>query len=101
MTNYEKVFLATLTLPTGIEEDILPVERFDNTDTVEGSWIADEDRTIVLVFDNTYSFLRGKTVAYLVGTTKPSAEDAAEVEANAAAMASAEEGDAPATPEAE
>ena len=61
------------------------MERFDNTDTVEGSWIADEDRTIVLVFDNTYSFLKSKTVAYLVGTTKPSAEDAAEVEANAAA----------------
>ena len=56
-----------LTTP-GVEEDILPVEKFDNTDTVEGSWIADEDRTIVLVFDNTYSLMRSKTVAYLVGT---------------------------------
>ena len=26
------------------EEDVLPVERFDNVDTIEGSWVADEDR---------------------------------------------------------
>lgn len=61
------------------EEDVLPLERFDNTDTVEGSWVADEDRTMVLVFDNTYSKLRSKTVAYLVGTEKPEAGKAEEV----------------------
>jgi len=67
-----------------VEEDILPVEKFDNADTVEGSWIADEDRTIVLVFDNKYSILRSKTVAYLVGTTKPTAEEAEGVGESAA-----------------
>lgn len=61
-----------------VEEDILPVEKFDTEDTIEGSWIADEDRTIVLVFDNSYSMLRSKTVAYLVGTTKPTAADLAD-----------------------
>ena len=28
-----------------VEEDVLPVERYDNVDTIEGSWVADEDRT--------------------------------------------------------
>lgn len=55
------------------EEDVLPVERYDSTETITGSWVADEDRTMVLVFDNRYSKLRGKTVAYFTGTEKPSA----------------------------
>merc|ERR1719199_1737490 len=53
------------------EEDVLPVERYDNSDTIEGSWVADEDRTMVLVFDNKYSNLRSKTVAFLVGVEPP------------------------------
>lgn len=53
------------------EEEVLPVERYDSTDTVSGSWVADENRSMVLVFDNRYSKLRSKTVAYLVGTEKP------------------------------
>jgi len=57
-----------------VEEDVLPVERFDNADTIEGSWVADEDRTMVLVFDNTYSKFRSKTVAFLVGTVAPPAD---------------------------
>jgi len=56
----------------GAREDVvLDVERYDGTDTVSGSWVADEDRTIVLVFDNTYSKMRAKTVAYIVGTERP------------------------------
>mmetsp|Transcript_81143 Transcript_81143/g.225801 ORF Transcript_81143/g.225801 Transcript_81143/m.225801 type:complete len:478 (+) Transcript_81143:99-1532(+) len=50
------------------EDEVLAVERYDSADTVSGSWVADENRTIVLVFDNKYSRLRGKTVAYFVGT---------------------------------
>lgn len=53
------------------EEEVLPIERYDNADTVSGSWMADQDRTMVLAFDNKYSRLRSKTVAYIVGTEKP------------------------------
>jgi hypothetical protein len=53
------------------EDEVLPVERYDCADTVTGSWVADEDRTIVLVFDNRFSKLRSKTVAYFTGTEKP------------------------------
>lgn len=55
------------------EDEVLAVERYDNADTVSGSWVADENRTMVLVFDNRFSKLRGKTVAYIVGTEKLSA----------------------------
>ncbi|CAD7931989.1 unnamed protein product [Amoebophrya sp. A120] len=64
-----------------VEEDVLPVERYDNVDTIEGSWVADEDRTMVLVFDNTYSRLRSKNVAFLVGT-EPAGKDEVEEEAS-------------------
>mmetsp|Transcript_35132 Transcript_35132/g.113778 ORF Transcript_35132/g.113778 Transcript_35132/m.113778 type:complete len:393 (+) Transcript_35132:99-1277(+) len=53
------------------EDEVLAVERYDCADTISGSWVADEDRTIILAFDNRYSRLRLKTVAYLVGTEKP------------------------------
>lgn len=53
------------------EEEVLAMERYDNNDTISGSWVADEDRTLVLAFDNRYSKLRSKTVAYIVGTEKP------------------------------
>merc|ERR1740123_1077176 len=53
------------------EEEVLPVERYDCADTISGSWVADEDRTMILAFDNRYSRLRSKTVAYMVGTEKP------------------------------
>lgn len=53
------------------EEEVLPVERYDAADTISGSWVADEDRTMILSFDNRYSRLRAKTVAYIVGTEKP------------------------------
>ncbi|CAJ1361861.1 unnamed protein product [Effrenium voratum] len=53
------------------EEEVLAVERYDNKDTISGSWVADEDRTMILAFDNRFSKLRSKTVAYLVGTEKP------------------------------
>jgi len=53
------------------EEEVLAVERYDSVDTVSGSWVADEDRTMVLAFDNRYSKLRSKTVAYIVGIEKP------------------------------
>lgn len=53
------------------EDDVLEIERFDNADTITGSWVADEDRTMVLVFDNRHSKLRSKTVAYFSGTEKP------------------------------
>lgn len=52
------------------EEEVLAMERYDNNDTISGSWVADEDRTLVLAFDNRYSKLRSKTVAYIVGTEK-------------------------------
>jgi len=53
------------------EDEVLAVERYDCADTISGSWVADEDRTIVLAFDNRYSRLRAKTVAFIVGTEKP------------------------------
>jgi hypothetical protein len=53
------------------EEEVLATERYDSADTISGSWVADEDRTVVLAFDNRYSKLRSKTVAYFVGTEKP------------------------------
>ncbi len=31
-----------------LQEDVLPVERYDNVDTIEGSWVADEDSIEVL-----------------------------------------------------
>mmetsp|Transcript_109524 Transcript_109524/g.189500 ORF Transcript_109524/g.189500 Transcript_109524/m.189500 type:complete len:310 (-) Transcript_109524:64-993(-) len=77
------------------EDEVLAVERYDNSDTISGSWVADEDRTMVLVFDNRYSRLRSKTVAYLTGTEKPpsfeetSAEASAEAPETANASASA------------
>merc|ERR1719486_466682 len=55
------------------EDEVLAVERYDCSDTISGSWVADEDRTMVLVFDNRYSKLRAKTVAYFTGTEKPPA----------------------------
>jgi len=81
------------------EDDVLEVERYDCQDTISGSWVADENRTIILAFDNKYSKLRGKTVAYMVGTEKPpvftepspaaAAAPAAEADAGAAAAAAA------------
>lgn len=53
------------------EEEVLAMERYDNNHTISGSWVADEDRTLILAFDNRYSKLRAKTVAYIVGTEKP------------------------------
>merc|ERR1712094_128424 len=53
------------------EDEVLAVERYDSADTISGSWVADEDRPMVLVFDNKYSKLRSKTVAYFTGTEKP------------------------------
>jgi len=53
------------------EDEVLAVDRYDSTDTISGSWVADEDRTMVLVFENKYSKLRSKTVAYFTGTEKP------------------------------
>lgn len=50
-----------------VEHEVLPVEKFDDQETVSGSTFAEETRTLVLVFDNTYSKLRSKTVAYFVG----------------------------------
>jgi len=49
------------------EEEVLPLEKFDDQETISGSYFCDEKNTIVLVFDNTYSKLRSKTVAYIVG----------------------------------
>merc|ERR1712178_477379 len=43
------------------EEEVLPVDRYDSADTITGSWVADEDRAIFLVFDNRFSKLRSKT----------------------------------------
>ena len=34
------------------------MERYDNNHTISGSWVADEDRTLILAFDNRYSKLR-------------------------------------------
>lgn len=73
------------------EEEVLPVERYDDSETVSGSWVADEDRQMVLVFDNSYSKMRSKTVAYMVGTERPPvfAEPSAEAEPSAPAADSA------------
>jgi len=59
-----------------IEETVLPLEKFDDQETISGSWMADIDRTMILVFDNTYSKVRTKTIAYIVGIeTLPSHVD--------------------------
>ncbi|CAE7018922.1 unnamed protein product [Symbiodinium sp. CCMP2456] len=39
------------------EEEVLAMERYDNKDTISGSWVADEDRTMILAFDNKYRSL--------------------------------------------
>lgn len=93
------------------EDEVLATERYDCTDTISGSWVADEDRTMVLVFDNKYSKLRSKTVAYFTGTEKPPvfvespSADAAAMSSDAAAAdpapAATEVAAAPAAPAAE
>merc|ERR1712176_659765 len=77
------------------EDEVLAVERYDCADTVTGSWVADEDRTMVLVFDNRFSKLRSKTVAYFTGTEKPSVFVESQ---DAAPAAAAQPADAPAAP---
>lgn len=78
------------------EEEVLGVERYDNADTISGSWVADEDRTMILAFDNTYSRLRAKTIAYMVGTEKPPVLSEAPVESNEVPEAAAASSSAPA-----
>merc|ERR1712137_785234 len=77
------------------EDEVLAVERYDSADTISGSWVADEDRTMVLVFDNRYSKLRSKTVAYFTGTEKPPVFVESQ---DAAPAAAAQPADAPAAP---
>lgn len=69
------------------EEEVLAIERYDSADTISGSWVADENRTIVLSFDNRYSRLRSKTVAYIVGTEKPPAFEEPVADSTAAGSA--------------
>merc|ERR1712176_1578721 len=76
------------------EDEVLAVERYDSADTISGSWVADEDRTMVLVFDNRYSKLRSKTVAYIVGTEKPPVFTEPAPEASASAASAQEESNA-------
>merc|ERR1712186_61720 len=73
-------------------DEVLAVERYDSADTISGSWVADEDRTMVLAFDNRYSRLRSKTVAYIVGTEKPPiyVEPPSEAQSSELAAASSE-----------
>jgi hypothetical protein len=47
-----------------IEEDLFPTERYNAGETYEGSWTAPEITRIILVWDNSYSFVRSKTIAY-------------------------------------
>merc|ERR1712094_27983 len=77
------------------EDEVLAVERYDSADTISGSWVADEDRPMVLVFDNRYSKLRAKTVAYFTGTEKPPVFVESQ---DAAPAAAAQPVDAPAAP---
>lgn len=56
------------------EEEILPVEKFDDQETISGSYFCQETNNLVLVFDNSYSKLRSKTVAYMVGVETPKEE---------------------------
>lgn len=82
------------------EEEVLPSERYDDSETVSGSWVADEDRQMVLVFDNKYSKLRAKTIAYIVGTERPPVPGADNFDTQEPAAASDEavEGSASASP---
>jgi len=57
-----------------MEEDLLPPEKYDDTETCTGSWVAEEDTNVILAFDNSYSVMRSKTVAYLVGVESPEPE---------------------------
>ncbi|KAJ1448573.1 hypothetical protein M885DRAFT_623312 [Pelagophyceae sp. CCMP2097] len=47
-----------------VEVELLPTRRFDSNQAYGGHWPADRARTVVLLFDNSYSRLRGKDVAY-------------------------------------
>jgi len=53
-----------------VEQDVMPVERCSCEDTVDGHWTNESSSTkqMILAFDNTYSLMRGKTVAFMVGT---------------------------------
>uniref|UniRef100_A0A7S4PWY4 GOLD domain-containing protein n=1 Tax=Alexandrium monilatum TaxID=311494 RepID=A0A7S4PWY4_9DINO len=54
-----------------IEEEVLPLTKYGCTETIQGSWVADENWTVDLLFDNRTSVLRPKCVAYAVGVEPP------------------------------
>lgn len=54
-----------------MEEDLLAAEKYDDSETCTGSWVAEADTNVILAFDNSYSILRPKTVAFLVGIATP------------------------------
>jgi hypothetical protein len=89
-----------------VELELMSTEKCDDTETVTGSWTAPEDTNVIIVFDNTYSMMRPKTIAYVVGVSDPAAvaETVAETAGAAEPEAKAEatpEAEAKATPEAE
>ena len=47
------------------EEDVLAVERYDNVDTIEGSWVADEDSTLHMIERFLFVFLFMLPLAFL------------------------------------
>eukprot|EP00408_Alexandrium_pacificum_P064701 CAMPEP_0171175992 /NCGR_PEP_ID=MMETSP0790-20130122/11510_1 /TAXON_ID=2925 /ORGANISM="Alexandrium catenella, Strain OF101" /LENGTH=459 /DNA_ID=CAMNT_0011640877 /DNA_START=51 /DNA_END=1426 /DNA_ORIENTATION=- len=56
-----------------VEEEVLPLTKYGCTETIQGSWVADENWTVDLLFDNRSSVLRPKTIAYAVGVEPPGA----------------------------
>mmetsp|Transcript_70549 Transcript_70549/g.131994 ORF Transcript_70549/g.131994 Transcript_70549/m.131994 type:complete len:340 (+) Transcript_70549:115-1134(+) len=59
------------------EEDMLKSTKCDAGSTMSCSWVADEDSSVRLVFDNKTSMLKGKTIAYIVGIGPASGATAA------------------------
>ncbi|CAN0506111.1 unnamed protein product, partial [Phaeothamnion confervicola] len=55
------------------ERDLIPMRRYPAGDKYQGQWTVDGegDRQIMLVWDNTYSKLRGKMLAYRSQVLKP------------------------------
>mmetsp|Transcript_752 Transcript_752/g.1509 ORF Transcript_752/g.1509 Transcript_752/m.1509 type:complete len:341 (-) Transcript_752:11-1033(-) len=74
------------------EEEMLKSTKCDAGSTMSCSWVADEDSSVRLVFDNKASMLKGKTVAYIVGIGPAAGAEATGEDAAQEAPASTEPG---------
>ncbi|CAM9526359.1 unnamed protein product, partial [Ectocarpus sp. 4 AP-2014] len=63
------------------EEDIFEFKRYSSGETFQGRWTADSDSNapavVIMVWDNSYSCLRPKTLAYKAQVNRPGIDPAA------------------------